>query len=374
MTKKIPEFLTKAFKSEDLKTIIEKKCVGNQTRDVVLKAPQTVEISADECKRLCKKNGIKYEEGYEHRVIQYTCSDETVDRYGDVIKAKGWQLDNYKKNPVILGFHNYGSFPVGSSLKTTVDGKVLKMQILFAGKEVSPEADQTFKLAKSGFMKAGSVGFMPLESRAPTEAERTELGMDNQWGVIYEKSDLMEFSVCGVPANPNTVQDAIQKGVLPKSWVDNTTPEKEIPGTVEKEIPAPVVPVVAKEVPVVPVVEKEVPEVAETTILSILQSPVIKQLVNQAVEQAIETKIGATISKKNKDLLTGAIKAIRDAATNLEQVLANAESTTETETDETKAMQKETQKVLDLLTIDDEGGDNGGLDYAEILDDILKLD
>jgi hypothetical protein len=36
-------------------------------------------------------------------------SDNSVDRYGDTIDARGWVLDNYKANPVALFGHDAGS-------------------------------------------------------------------------------------------------------------------------------------------------------------------------------------------------------------------------------------------------------------------------
>ncbi len=37
------------------------------------------------------------------RTIRFVASDETVDRYGDVVSVEGWQLANYKKNPQFCG-------------------------------------------------------------------------------------------------------------------------------------------------------------------------------------------------------------------------------------------------------------------------------
>jgi glycerate kinase len=34
-------------------------------------------------------------------------STETQDRDGDIIEALGWDLTDYKNNPVIMGFHEY---------------------------------------------------------------------------------------------------------------------------------------------------------------------------------------------------------------------------------------------------------------------------
>jgi hypothetical protein len=51
------------------------------------------------------------------RTITLFASDESVDRDGDVISVKGWQLDNYLKNPALLWSHNYYSVPLARCMK-----------------------------------------------------------------------------------------------------------------------------------------------------------------------------------------------------------------------------------------------------------------
>jgi len=385
MSKKIndiPEFIKKLF-GNTVEEIVAKKLSNTTTEissEVILKGKMKLKLSAEEVKKLCKKVNVEYKEGYEERVIQWTCSDESVDRYGDIIKQSGWKLDSYKKNPVILTFHDYGKFPIGNSIKTFVENKELKMWILFADKEVSEDAEKAFQLAKAGFVKAGSVGFMPIQSRKPTDEERAELVMGNPWSVIYEKQDLMEFSLCGVPANPNAVQDAIKKGIDIKSWVDvaHTTPEKTktfaiggFPeGTVKVGDPVGLG-VEAGETTIVTI---PVPEEGFVTIPNAITPEILKDMIAQAAEEIAETKAGATLSKKNKSLLSNAITSIRAAATHLDELLSNAEP----ENSEDKSIDPniETQKALDLLTLDDNADEEkgeGSINYEEI-EDILKLE
>jgi hypothetical protein len=37
------------------------------------------------------------------RTIDFIASTEAVDRYGDILRARGFRLENYKKNPVFCG-------------------------------------------------------------------------------------------------------------------------------------------------------------------------------------------------------------------------------------------------------------------------------
>jgi hypothetical protein len=41
--------------------------------------------------------------------LDFVLSDATVDRYGDIIDAKGWDLTNFKKNPIALFGHSSAS-------------------------------------------------------------------------------------------------------------------------------------------------------------------------------------------------------------------------------------------------------------------------
>ena len=47
------------------------------------------------------------------RIIQFVGTDETKDRQGDVLAMEGWDLKNFKKNPVFLWAHNYVNPPIG---------------------------------------------------------------------------------------------------------------------------------------------------------------------------------------------------------------------------------------------------------------------
>src|SRR6266702_5021852 len=55
-------------------------------------------------------------------VLDFISSDETLDRYGEIIVASGWRLENYRRNPVFQNAHQYGDviFTLGRALVTEV--------------------------------------------------------------------------------------------------------------------------------------------------------------------------------------------------------------------------------------------------------------
>lgn len=128
--------------------------------------------------------------------IEFVMSDETVDRYGDIIAASGWKLNNFKQNPIALFGHN-SSFPIGTWADVRVQGKELRGVLVPAPEGTSQRIDEIRRLVEAGILKAVSVGFIPLDWE---KIENSDMG-----GVRYTQSELAECSVVSVPANPNAL-------------------------------------------------------------------------------------------------------------------------------------------------------------------------
>ena len=129
----------------------------------------------------------------EDRIITFVLSTESEDRDGDIIKAEGWVLDNYLKNPVVLFAHKYDELPVAKALRVWVENGQLKATAKFATEKENPLAENIYQLYKNGYMNAVSVGFVPIEY------EETVSGYN------YLKQELLEFSCVPVPANPEAL-------------------------------------------------------------------------------------------------------------------------------------------------------------------------
>jgi len=54
---------------------------------------------------------------------------------------------------------------------------------------------------KAGVIRAGSVGFRALEIEIPSKEDAPNGGKDGT-ALIFRKQELLEFSICNVPANP----------------------------------------------------------------------------------------------------------------------------------------------------------------------------
>src|SRR4051812_44610841 len=70
------------------------------------------------------------------RFLDVVASDESTDRYGDVIVAAGWNLSNFQRNPVALWAHDHGA-PIGTVENIRIDGRRLLGRMHFAAAGVS---------------------------------------------------------------------------------------------------------------------------------------------------------------------------------------------------------------------------------------------
>lgn len=129
----------------------------------------------------------------------------TIDRDGDVLLPEGCDLTNYKKNPVVQWAHEYRELPIGKALwvKTTDEGVLSKTK--YANTEF---ANDVWELKKGGFLNAYSVGFMPLETitdEREIETIKTEKGINGDVRQIISKWELLEYSICPIPCNPDAL-------------------------------------------------------------------------------------------------------------------------------------------------------------------------
>lgn len=126
--------------------------------------------------------------------LEFVLSDATVDRYGDVVEPDGWDLRNFKKNPIALFGHD-SRFPIGKWSDLRVEGGKLIGRLNLARRGTSYRLDELIGLVEQGILRAVSVGFRPLKSEP--------LNPEKPYGAQrYIKSELLETSLVSVPANP----------------------------------------------------------------------------------------------------------------------------------------------------------------------------
>lgn len=138
-------------------------------------------------------------------MLSFVASDESVDGHGDIVRASGWDLRRYKKNPIVLFGHD-GKLPVGYSPKTMVEGTQLVSDIKLADFGTSEFIDTLRKLIDQKIVRAVSVGFAVTQ-----EPQILRDKQDQFSGFEFIGQELLEISIVSIPSNPNALS-------LAKSW------------------------------------------------------------------------------------------------------------------------------------------------------------
>lgn len=175
------------------------------------------------------------------RVIRFRASDETTDRCNEVILASGWDLSDYSKNPVVMQFHDYDSWPLGFAVGAGIIDNALFIDSEFDPPDVDESADMVFKKIKHGTVRSGSVGFVPKDYVDQGSQKALDYkDLFEQHGNparIYLQQTLLEWTICPVPANPNALAASL-KSIYAKRFGATPMP-KASPGvdaTYEAEI------------------------------------------------------------------------------------------------------------------------------------------
>jgi hypothetical protein len=130
----------------------------------------------------------------------FTISTNAVDRSGDTINQSGWVLSAFRANPVTLWSHSTGLLPVGRTTRLWLDGGQLKATVQLAPADANPSDGQVRLLLDGGFVGAASVGFLPLRFEFSNDPTR-------KFGIDFEQTELVEWSICNIPANRECLID-----------------------------------------------------------------------------------------------------------------------------------------------------------------------
>ncbi len=157
------------------------------------------------------------------KTINWTMSDDSIDRDYERFDTTGWQLKEFKKNPVLQWSHDSTIPAIGKVANPRIKDERLVGKIEFDIDDAF--AQKIERKVRAGYISAGSVGFYPIKVEIPDDDK------DNKkpsLRLIYRKQELREFSICNVPANPNALVEQPDKGnkqVDKKGFFDDTSVE-----------------------------------------------------------------------------------------------------------------------------------------------------
>jgi HK97 family phage prohead protease len=129
--------------------------------------------------------------------FSWTFSTFDLDRFSERIDPAGWDCKRYMENPVIEWAHRYDIPAIGKAEGLYADEEGLHGLIIFNEKDYDPFGWGIGQRVKAGVIRAGSVGFRILEIEIPSKEDSKD-----GTTLIFRKQELLEFSICNVPANP----------------------------------------------------------------------------------------------------------------------------------------------------------------------------
>lgn len=159
------------------------------------------------------------------RKLGFVISTERRDRYRDTIALDGWELAEFRRNPVVLWAHSHRDLPVARAPEVSVDENALRSVAQFPTAEVHKFGDTVFQLLLGKFLNASSVGFDPSKF----------IINDDERGIDFVKQELLEWSIVPVPANPDALQGASAAGIDLQpmvAWAEQTLDEWQDEGGV----------------------------------------------------------------------------------------------------------------------------------------------
>lgn len=137
-------------------------------------------------------------------VVDFIISTDGVDRDSDTVAVDGWNLSNYRKNPVVLFGHDYHNPPVARAPSVFVENGALQSRAHFTSKDLYPFGHMIGQMYLNKFMNAVSVGFLP---------EKYEFDESRKYGVNFKEQELLEYSAVPVPSNPEALMQARSFGI-----------------------------------------------------------------------------------------------------------------------------------------------------------------
>jgi HK97 family phage prohead protease len=123
-----------------------------------------------------------------------TISTGALDRQQDEVLPEGGDFAGYLKNPVVLFGHDHGALPVATTTQLdVVRGR--GVQARFRWLDGDARAAAVRNAYEQGALRAASIGFLPRESES-----------NGRGGRRFTRWELIEWSLCAVPANPEAVR------------------------------------------------------------------------------------------------------------------------------------------------------------------------
>ncbi len=130
-------------------------------------------------------------DGTEQKIFRFRAHSVEPNRLGYILTADGWELENFRRNPVFLAMHrDRDTLPIGRVPTVSQEDQGLVIEVIFDQED--PLAVQVQRKYEQRFLNAVSVGFSPLEVLWPQDASEPPKVV---------RKELLEVSAVPVPGD-----------------------------------------------------------------------------------------------------------------------------------------------------------------------------
>jgi len=161
----------------------------------------------------------------EKGIVEYVASDQSLDASGEIVMVHGWKFDRFRKNAPFLNSHQGADIAalLGKVLSAdVVDGKLVERVQWAIDVPDNDLARLGFQMTEAGYLKAVSVGFLPLDVISRKDAgwasTLSVLGLPTEdtdmAEKIYISQEQTELSSVVVGCNANALAKAFESGAV----------------------------------------------------------------------------------------------------------------------------------------------------------------
>lgn len=154
------------------------------------------------------------EEAAKGRLVPFTISTERRATDGHVIKSTAWQLDRYRKNPVVLMGHDRWRPRIADSVVDVVDNR-LRAVAAFFPRDLSPLSWELGEIAATRG-HAASVGFRILRAMPAPDDVLESI----PWALDIDAARLDEWSLVTIGADEDALVEARADGMSTAAIAD----------------------------------------------------------------------------------------------------------------------------------------------------------
>ena len=179
---------------------VDKKILMEIKMDSVLQFASTADTSVDT----------------KARTMVATITTSALSHNGHVILPQGIDMVHYRKNPVVAWGHMYFLPPIGTNVWIKRVGESLVAKTRFATRPENHEGewlpDTVLSLYAQDVLKGVSIGAKPTKqkySRDFTKEDLKEFPQLKDADSLISEAELLEYSCCTLPANPEALKQAL---------------------------------------------------------------------------------------------------------------------------------------------------------------------